>query len=45
MPGGAGTVTFAAGAPPTYTITVQWQEQSLGAMAQTETITIQVPNF
>jgi type IV pilus assembly protein PilV len=45
MPAGAGTVTFAAGTPPTYTITVAWQEQSLGSTAQTQTIAIQVPNF
>jgi type IV pilus assembly protein PilV len=32
LPNGVGTVQFAAGTPPTYTITVSWQE--VGAAAQ-----------
>ena len=37
-----GTVAFAAGTPPTYTITVAWREAGV-APDPTETITIQVP--
>lgn len=40
LPGGVGTVTFAGGTPPTYTITVTWQD--MGG-AQVYTITPQTP--
>jgi type IV pilus assembly protein PilV len=43
LPGGQGTVQYAAGTPPSYTITVNWQEVGFGTM--THAITIQVPNF
>jgi type IV pilus assembly protein PilV len=42
LPGGVGTVQVAAGAPPTYTIRVSWQE---GAAAPvTYQVTVQVPD-
>ena len=43
LPGGQGTVRNAGGTPPSYTITVQWQEVGFGTM--THAITVQVPNF
>jgi type IV pilus assembly protein PilV len=42
LPGGVGTVTFAAGTPPTYTIAVTWQD--FGG-ATTYQITPQIPSF
>jgi hypothetical protein len=36
-------VTFAAGTPPTYTITVTWEEVGLGQV--TETLVVQVPTI
>lgn len=43
LPNGVGTVAVAAGNPPTYTITVGWEESGLG---ETEyTLTIQVPDI
>lgn len=43
LPGGVGTVTYAGTTPPTYTITVQWQEVVGGP--QTLTTTVRVPNL
>jgi type IV pilus assembly protein PilV len=43
LPGGQGTVQYTAGTPPSYTITVNWQEVGFGTM--THAITIQVPSF
>lgn len=42
LPNGVGTVTFGAGSPPTYTITVTWQD--VGGPA-TYTIAPQIPNI
>ncbi|RPI62345.1 MAG: type IV pilus modification protein PilV [Lysobacterales bacterium] len=42
LPGGVGTVAFAAGTPPTYTIAVTWQD--FGG-ATTYQITPQIPSF
>jgi type IV pilus assembly protein PilV len=42
LPGGVGTVTFAPGSPPTYTITVTWQDLTGAA---TYTITPQIPTI
>lgn len=41
LPNGQGTVQFAAGTPPSYTIQVAWQEVGLGQI--THQIVIQVP--
>lgn len=41
LPNGQGTVQFAAGTPPSYTIQVSWQEVGLGTV--THQIVIQVP--
>jgi type IV pilus assembly protein PilV len=43
LPNGVGTVAFAAGTPPTYTITVTWDEVGLGQV--TETLVVQVPTI
>ena len=43
LPSGVGTVQFAAGTPPTYTINVTWQEVGVGAV--THQIVIQVPDL
>ena len=43
LPNGVGAVTFAAGTPPTYTITVNWEEVGLGQV--TETLVVQVPTI
>ena len=43
LPAGAGTVTFTANVPPTYTIQVTWQEVGLGAIAHQ--IVIRVPDL
>jgi type IV pilus assembly protein PilV len=42
LPGGTGTVTFTPGSPPTYTITITWQDL---AGAATYTITPQIPSI
>jgi hypothetical protein len=43
LPNGVGAVAFAAGTPPTYTITVTWDEVGLGQV--TETLVVQVPTI
>lgn len=43
LPNGVGTVAVAGGTPPTYTITVRWQESGFGETAHT--IAIQVPDI
>ena len=43
LPNGAGTVRFANGTPPTYTINVTWEEVGLGPV--THTILIRVPDI
>ena len=43
LPNGVGAVTFAAGTPPTYTITVTWEEVGLGQVI--ETLVVQVPTI
>ena len=43
LPNGVGTVEVAAGNPPTYTVTVNWQESGIGAASYT--LTIQVPDL
>ena|SRR6185503_5852374 len=43
MPGGVGLVQFAGTTPPTYTISVTWQEVGVGAL--THQIAIRVPNL
>lgn len=43
LPNGVGAVAFAAGEPPTYTISITWDEVGLGAI--THTIVIQVPEI
>lgn len=43
LPNGVGAVTFADGTPPTYTITVTWDEVGIGQV--TETLTVQVPTI
>ena len=43
LPNGVGAVAFVAGTPPTYTITVTWDEVGLGQV--TETLTVQVPTI
>ena len=43
LPNGVGTVAFAGGTPPTYTITVTWEEVGLGQV--TETLVVQVPTI
>ena len=43
LPNGVGTVAFADGTPPTYTITVTWDEVGIGQV--TETLTVQVPTI
>lgn len=43
LPAGVGTVVFAAGFPPTYTIRVTWQEVGLGAI--THQIAVRVPDL
>jgi type IV pilus assembly protein PilV len=43
LAGGAGTVVYAAGSPPTYTITVGWNEVTTGPV--TETLVVQVPTI
>jgi type IV pilus assembly protein PilV len=42
LPGGTGTVGFAAGNPPTYTITVNWNEVGIGATSYVETLRVPV---
>jgi len=41
LPNGVGQVAFADGAPPTYTITITWDEVGVGQVAQQ--IVVQVP--
>ena len=43
LPNGVGTVAFADGTPPTYTITVTWDEVGIGQV--TETLSVQVPTI
>jgi len=43
LPNGVGAVAFVAGTPPTYTITVTWDEVGLGQV--TETLVVQVPTI
>ena len=43
LPNGAGTVRFAAGTPPTYTIVVSWQEVGLGVV--NHTVNVSVPDI
>jgi type IV pilus assembly protein PilV len=43
LPAGVGTVVVVDGTPPTYTITVRWQESGFGETAHT--IAIQVPDI
>jgi type IV pilus assembly protein PilV len=43
LPNGAGTVVVAGTAPPTYTITVTWQDTGLGAVNYQ--LAIRVPNL
>lgn len=43
LPNGVGAVAFADGTPPTYTITVTWDEVGIGQV--TETLTVQVPTI
>jgi len=43
LPNGVGAVAFVDGTPPTYTITVTWDEVGLGQV--TETLTVQVPTI
>jgi len=43
LPNGVGAITFADGIPPTYTITVTWDEVGIGPV--TETLTVQVPTI
>jgi type IV pilus assembly protein PilV len=43
LPNGLGTVMFAAGTPPTYTITINWDEVGIGQV--TETLVVQVPTI
>jgi type IV pilus assembly protein PilV len=43
LPNGAGTVVFAGTSPPTYTITVNWQETGLGPVAYQ--LAIRVPSL
>jgi hypothetical protein len=43
LPNGAGQVVFAAGAPPTYTITITWDEVGIGQV--TEQMVVQVPTI
>jgi hypothetical protein len=43
LPNGAGTVVFAAGTPPSFTINVTWQEVGIGAV--THTVVVQVPTI
>src|SRR5262245_19711464 len=43
LPNGVGTVQYAGGVPPTYTIQVTWQEVGLGPL--THQILIQVPDL
>jgi len=43
LPNGVGTVMFAAGTPPSYTITVNWDEVGIGQV--TETLVVQVPTI
>jgi type IV pilus assembly protein PilV len=42
LPNGQGQVAFANGVPPTYTITITWDEVGLGQV--TQQIVVQVPN-
>jgi type IV pilus assembly protein PilV len=44
LPSGLGSVRFAAGTPPSYTIQVQWEEPGLAAPA-TYQVVIRVPNI
>ena len=43
LPNGVGAVAFVDGTPPTYTITVTWDEVGIGQV--TETLTVQVPTI
>src|SRR5688572_18088184 len=43
LPGGAGAVVYAGSTPPTYTISVTWQE--VGAGALTHQIAVRVPTL
>jgi type IV pilus assembly protein PilV len=43
LPNGVGAVAFAAGTPPSYTITVTWDEVGIGPV--TETLVVQVPTI
>jgi type IV pilus assembly protein PilV len=43
LPNAFGTVDFAAGTPPTYTITVTWDEVGIGQV--NETLSVQVPTI
>ena len=43
LPSGTGTVLFAAGTPPTFTINVSWQEVGLNTV--THTVVVRVPNL
>ncbi|HEY8520232.1 MAG TPA: type IV pilus modification protein PilV [Gammaproteobacteria bacterium] len=40
LPNGSGEVQFAAGTPPTYTITVTWDETGIGETSYTTTIEV-----
>jgi len=42
LPNGVGQIVFAAGAPPTYTITITWDEVGLGQVQQQ--MVVQVPS-
>jgi type IV pilus assembly protein PilV len=43
LPNGVGTVRFAPGTPPTYTIVVSWQEVGLGVV--NHTVNVSVPDI
>jgi hypothetical protein len=43
MPNGLGAVVYLGTLPPTYTISVTWQEVGVGAMAHQ--IAVRVPNM
>ena len=43
LPNGGGAVTYTATSPPTYTITVTWQDTGLGAVSYP--MTVRVPNL
>jgi type IV pilus assembly protein PilV len=43
LPNGVGAVAFVDGTPPTYTITITWDEVGIGQV--TETLNVQVPTI